>query len=100
MSNCQIFKLSKGQNVKISKFVGDIEKALHGQLAQGDPALPGPKELKLKEEELVSYQFICRAGQKVSPLASPGVVAMTVNVILNIKSYESDNVYNTFTFRG
>ena len=37
-------------------------------MAQVDPAPPGPKDCKLRKEELVSYQFIC-AGQKVNPLA-------------------------------
>ena len=36
--------------------------------AHGDPAPLGPKERKLKREELVFYQFIQAAGQKVSPL--------------------------------
>ena len=52
--------------------------------AQVDPAPLGPKERKLKREELALYQFICTAGQKVSPLAgSRDVGATTVNVLLN-----------------
>ena len=46
MSNCQIFKLSKGQNVKISKFVGDIEKALHGPIGPRRPCPPWPQRMK------------------------------------------------------
>ena len=33
-------------------------------LAHGDPAPLGPKECKLKGEELVSYQFICMCWSK------------------------------------
>ena len=34
-------------------------------MAQDDPALPGPKDCKLRKEELVSYQFISTAGQEM-----------------------------------
>ena len=38
------------------------------QLAHGDPAPLGPKDCKLKREELASYQFICiwSKGQSIS----------------------------------
>ena len=51
-------------------------------MAQVDPALPGPKDCKLRKEELVLYQFISTAGQKVSPLAGSDVVALTDSVLL------------------
>ena len=55
--------------------------------AHGDPAPLGPKERKLKREELVFYQFISTAGQKVSPLAgSRDVGAMTVEMLLTLVS--------------
>ena len=55
--------------------------------AHGDPAPLGPKERKLKREELVFYQFISTAGQKVSPLArSRDVGAMTVKMLLTLVS--------------
>ena len=44
--------------------VGDFVRAPNAQV---DPAFPGPKDCKLRKEELVSYQFISTAGQKVSP---------------------------------
>ena len=54
--------------------------------AQVDPAPLGPKDCKLKREELASYQFIA-SGQKVSPLAgSLGVGAMTVEMLLTLVS--------------
>ena len=44
--------------------------------AQVDPAPLGPKDCKLKGEELALYQFIA-SGQKVSPLAGSRVVGAT-----------------------
>ena len=55
--------------------------------AHGDPAPLGPKDRKLKGEELALYQFILIVGQKVSPLAgSLGVGAMTVEMLLTLVS--------------
>ena len=66
------FSISNCEVVVVGDFSGP-------PLAHGDPAPLGPKECKLKGEELVSYQFISTAGQKVSPLAgSRDVGAKTV----------------------
>ena len=67
--------------------------------AHGDPAPLGPKERKLKREELVFYQFIQAAGQKVSPLTgSWDVGAMTVFMLLTLVSQSGPIRHRTFTF--
>ena len=53
-------------NLSDDRIVGDFWKG--PPKAQVDPAPLGPKDCKLKGEELALYQFIA-SGQKVSPLA-------------------------------
>ena len=53
-------------------------------MAQVDPALPGPKDCKLRKEELL-YQFISTVGQKVSPQQGLDVDALTDNALCSLR---------------
>ena len=66
--------------------------------AQVDPAPLGPKERKLKREELALYQFIA-SGQKVSPLAGSRCWCHdSLDATESISGRLAQSRHDTFTF--